>query len=57
MGRSIEVPDLSESDAVQARKAFAEGQLFVEFEEEPGTELKVIQMWANPHSSQLTLFV
>ncbi len=57
MGRSIEVFGLSEAEVVEIRSAFAQRELFVEFEEEPGQQLPVVQLWANPHGSDVTLFV
>jgi len=57
MGRSIEISGLSESDILDIRNAFSQKALCVEFTEEPGTKLPVVQLWANPHSPQITLFV
>ncbi len=58
MGRSIEINGLSDSEVVQIRQAFIQQHLAVEFEEEPGTQYPVIQLWANPHGGgQVTVFV
>ncbi len=57
MGRSMEVNDLSATDIMEIRTAFSKGELYVDFFKDPGTKLKVIQLWANPHAPQVTLFV
>ncbi len=58
MGRSIEINDLSDSEVIQIRHAFTQQNLAVEFEEEPGTQYPVIQLWANPHGGgQVTVFI
>lgn len=57
MGRSIDLADLTALEAQEIRVAFSRRELYVEFAEEPGTEIPVIQLWANPHSPQVTLFV
>lgn len=57
MGRSIDVAGLSAVEVLQIRSALAQGELFVEFEEEPGQQIPVINVWANPHQAQVTLFI
>ncbi|WDL97541.1 hypothetical protein [Alicyclobacillus sp. ALC3] len=57
MGRSIEVFGLSESEVLEIRSSFTRRELVVEFEEQPGQQLPVVQLWANPHGSDVTLFV
>lgn len=57
MGRSVELPEISESEANEVQVNFAKRELFVEFVENPGELLPVINLWRNPHSSQYTLFV
>ncbi|MDQ0191084.1 hypothetical protein JI721_14485 [Alicyclobacillus cycloheptanicus] len=57
MGRSIEVNGVTERDIAEIRDAFSQSELFVEFAEKPGDKLHVKQLWANPHSPQITLFV
>lgn len=57
MGRSIEMAELPEREILDLRKAFAQGELYVTFTEEPDTRLMVKQMWINPHAPQATLFV
>lgn len=57
MGKSIELPEMSETENQEIRRAFAQGELYVEFDEEPGVTHKVSNLWANPHSSQATLFI
>lgn len=57
MGRSVEVTDLSAQELLEVRTAFAKRELFLEFTEEPGVQMPVKQIWANPHGLQVTLFV
>ena len=57
MGRSIDVSGLTDQDVTDIRIAFSTGELFVEFTEEPGRQIPVVQLWANPHSPQVTLFI
>lgn len=57
MGRSIEVFGLSDVEVAEIRSAFAHQELVVEFEEDPGQQVPVVQLWANPHGSDVTLFV
>lgn len=57
MGRSVEVAGLDEMELREVRAAFAQHELYLEFTEEPGTQLPVVQLWANPHAPQVTLFV
>jgi hypothetical protein len=57
MGRSIDLPEVSEEEARDIRDSFSKKELFIEFTENPGTPLRVINLWSNPHSLQFTLFV
>jgi len=57
MGRSIEVSGLCAQEVLDIRNAFSRKELCVEFVEEPGTELPVVQLWANPHALEVTLFI
>ena len=57
MGRSIEVNGLSEREILEIRAAFSQRELSVEFSEEPGIQVPVTQLWANPHALQITLFI
>ena len=57
MGRSIEVTELSDTEIMDIRSAYLQNELYIEFTEEPGTQLPVLQLWTNPHSPQITLFV
>lgn len=57
MGRSVDLAGLTTVEVIDIRDAFAKGELFVEFTEEPGVTKQVINLWANPHSPQVTLFI
>lgn len=57
MGRSIDLAELAEMELMEIRSAFAKGELFVEFREEAGSSHPIINLWMNPHSSQVTLFI
>ena len=57
MGKSIDLPEMSGIENQEIRSAFAQGELYVEFDDEPGVTHKVFNLWANPHSSQATLFI
>ena len=57
MGKSIDLGEMSGSENQEIRSAFAQGNLYVEFDDEPGVTHKVVNLWANPHSSQATLFI
>ncbi|MCL6453971.1 MAG: hypothetical protein K6T78_10220 [Alicyclobacillus sp.] len=57
MGRSIELPETPQAELSEIRIAFSRGELFVSFEGTAEAPLRVKQMWANPHSPQVTLFV
>jgi hypothetical protein len=57
MGRSLELSGLAEEELVDIRSAYASGTLYIEFTEEPDERYKVINVWANPHSPQITLFI
>ncbi|QQE77182.1 hypothetical protein [Alicyclobacillus sp. SO9] len=57
MGRSIELSGLDESELIDIRHAYTSGQLYIQFTEEPDEPHRVINLWANPHSPQITLFI
>ncbi|KPV42624.1 hypothetical protein [Alicyclobacillus ferrooxydans] len=57
MGKSIDLPEMAPQENQEMRMAFSQGELYVEFDDEPGVTHKVINLWANPHSSQATLFI
>lgn len=57
MGKSIELPPFDAAEIQEVRTAFGRHKLFVEFTEEPGEQIPVRQIWANPHSPQITLFI
>ena len=57
MGRSIELTGLPAAEMLEISNSFSQRELYVEFTEEPGDRLLVIQLWSNPHAPQITLFV
>lgn len=57
MGRSIDLPGMEEAELMEIRRAFAQKALFVSFTEAPEEKHLVINLWANPHSPQATLFI
>jgi len=57
MGRSIELIGIDDNEAMAIHQAYQSKTLYVEFAEEPGNRVAVRQIWANPHSAELTLFV
>ncbi len=57
MGRSVDIAGLDPKEVIELRNAFAKGLLYIEYSEEPGEPKKVINLWANPHAPQVTLFI
>lgn len=58
MGKSIEVNNLSQEESFEVRGAYSSRELYVEFEEEPGTTHPVINLWPDPHDqTRVTLFI
>ena len=58
MGRSMELNGITHKENFDIRKAFSEGILQVEFEEEPEVYHRVINLWPDPHSMErFTLFI
>ncbi len=57
MGRSVDIAGLDPKEVIELRAAFSKGQLYIEYSEEPGDLKKVINLWANPHAPQMTLFI
>ncbi|MCI0183548.1 MAG: hypothetical protein OWR52_01285 [Acidibacillus sp.] len=57
MGRSIELVGLSPSEVSDLQAMYTNKDLFVEFTEEPDQQVPVINIWVNPHSAEITLFI
>ena len=58
MGRSIEVSGLTSADNLEIRSEWQKGELYIEFDDEPGSSHRAINLWPDPHDmSRLTLFI
>lgn len=57
MGRSVELSDVQPAEIADIRAEFARGELYIAFKDEPEDQLRVVQLWGNPHAPQITLFV
>jgi hypothetical protein len=58
MGRSIEVSGLSSPENLEIRSEWQKGELYIEFDDEPGNGHRAINLWPDPHDiSRLTLFI
>lgn len=58
MGRSIELNGLTPEENQKLKQAYSTSNLQVEFEEEQGAFHEVLNLWADPHTTErMTLFI
>lgn len=58
MGRSLEINGLEADSRNRIQEAFSKRELFIDWEEKPGTRDQVVNLWPDPHDpSRITLFI